>query len=116
MSHSSADVSPFIGPISDDWTIEELLDWFAEDDHRLSDDSLRTPLLMVEEALTGQPWAPTADASFRGIRASRSPGIVSLVRSIAMHSRAHPAIRAYTLAEVVSRANARLVGAEISGA
>lgn len=90
------------------------MDWFAEDDDRLSDAALRTPLLALEEALTGRAWALTADGSPLGIRESRSPAIVSLVRSIAMHSRAHPAMRACTLAEIATGEIA--TGSSLSGA
>jgi len=114
MSHSITTESPFTGPISSDWTIERLLDWFAEDDDRLSDAALRTPLLALEEALTGRAWALAADASSPGVRESRSPAIVSLVRSIAMHSRAHPAMRACTLAEIATGEIA--TGSSLSGA
>lgn len=104
MSYSITTDSPFTGPISNDWTIEKLLDWFAEDDDRLSDVDLRKPLLVLEEALTGRQWAVGPDPSIPGIRESRSPAIVSLVRSIALHSRAHPAMRAHTLAEAITGA------------
>ncbi|MDP3952862.1 hypothetical protein [Microbacterium sp.] len=116
MSHPITIDSPFTGPISSDWTIERLLDWFAEDDDRLSDAALRTPLLALEEALTGHHWVVSPDASIPGSRESRSPAIVSLVRSIALHSRAHPAIRAYTLAEVASGVGTRPVDALAGGA
>ena len=91
-----------------DWTIEELLDWFAEDDDRLSDDSLQKPLLLLDEALTGRRWT----AGLPGMHDSRSPAIVSLVRSIALHSRAHPAMRARTLDEVASGAESALSDAQ----
>lgn len=116
MSHSITTVSPFTGPISSDWTIEELLDWLAEDDDRLSDAGLRKPLLVLEEALTGRHWATVPKAAITGIRDSRSPAIVSLVRSIALHSRAHPALRARTLADVTSGASASLSNAQTIGA
>lgn len=116
MKHSTTTDSPFTGPISHDWTIEGLLDWFAEDDDRLSDASLHEPLLALEEALTGSRWAVVPDASLPGIRTSRSPAIVSLVRSIALHSRAHPATRASTLAEVIRGAESPLADAQTVGA
>lgn len=111
MSHSITTDSPFTGPILSDWTIEELLEWFAEDDDRLGDAALREPLLVLEEALTGHHWAVEPGATITGIRESRSPAIVSLVRSIALYSRAHPAMRARTLAEVASGAGASMTNA-----
>ncbi|MDQ0642950.1 hypothetical protein [Microbacterium murale] len=115
MNHSITTDSPFTGPISSDWTIEELLDWFAEDDDRLGDVDLREPLLLLEEALTGHHWAVGRGAAITGIRESRSPAIVSLVRSIALHSRAHPALRARTLGEVASGATASRSHAQAIG-
>lgn len=88
-----------------------MLDWFAEDDDRLGDAALRQPLLVLEEALTGRHWAVEPGAAITGIRESRSPAIVSLVRSIALHSRAHPAMRARTLTEVATGAGLSLTNA-----
>lgn len=116
MKHSTTTDSPFTGPISHDWTIEGLLDWFAEDDDRLSDATLRNQLLVVEEALTSRHWVVVSAASLSGNPESRSPAIVSLVRSIALHSRAHPATRASTLAEVIRGAESPLADAQTVGA
>ena len=93
--------SPFIGPIARDWTIESLLEWFAADDARLSDATLRAPLRAVEEAMTGTRWTSGLDASLSGTRLTREPAIVSLVRSIALHVSQHPARRAYTVEEIL---------------
>jgi len=113
MNHSLTTDSPFTGPISHDWTIEELLDWFAEDDDRLSDAGLRRPLLALEESLTGRHRAVRPDAT---IPESGSPAIVSLVRSIALYSRAHPATRARTLADVAFGAGTSLTEPQTIGA
>lgn len=89
----------FPGPISPDWTIERLLDWFAEDDDRLSDAALRRPLLAVEEALTGSRWTLVSDAAISGIR---EPAIISLLRSIALYTGRQPALRVRTIAEILT--------------
>lgn len=99
--------SPLLGPLSGDWTIEDLLDWFAEDDARLSDATLRQPLLALEEALADSPRALTPNPPASGVRASHGPAIVSLVRSIALRTRAVPALRALTLDELTSRVEGR---------
>ncbi|GAB3596161.1 hypothetical protein [Microbacterium tumbae] len=94
--------SEILGPISSDWTLEELLDWIAADDALLSDPLLRRPLRAVEEALTGTRWTVELDASLHGTRAVREPAIVSLVRSIALRTNRRPALRARTVAEVLT--------------
>ena len=101
MSRQEQTDSPFAGPFAHDWTIEALLEWFAADDARLSDVTLRAPLRDVEEAMTGTRWTLDLEASSTGARLTRGPAIVSLVRSIALHVSRHPALRAHTVADVL---------------
>ncbi|WP_460796231.1 hypothetical protein [Microbacterium sp. GXF0217] len=84
-----------------DWTIEELLEWFGADDARLSDPTVRAPLRAIEESLTGSRWTRELDASLSGVRLTREPAIISLVRSISLHVSRHPALRAQTVADVL---------------
>ena len=93
--------SPIAGPISQDWTIEGLLDWFGADDARLSDPTVRPALRAIEEALTGSRWTIELDATLEGSRMTREPAIVSLVRSIAVQVSRHPALRAHTVGEIL---------------
>lgn len=93
MTLTSAPQIAFPEPISPNWTIECLLNWFAEDDDRLSDVSLRPLLVDLAESLSGSE--PTAAPRATSVSA---PAIISLVRAIALHSGAHPAVRAQTLA------------------
>ncbi|MGW8482942.1 hypothetical protein ACWGJP_07365 [Microbacterium sp. NPDC055903] len=90
-----------LDPFPTDWTVEDLLHWIAADDARLSDPALRGPLRAVEEALTGTRWTTELDADLKGARLTREPSIVSLVRSIALHTRRCPAARAMSLAEAL---------------
>ncbi|WP_406248591.1 hypothetical protein ACI7YT_01750 [Microbacterium sp. M] len=101
MSRHEQTDSPFTEPFAHNWTIEALLEWFADDDTRLSDVTLRAPLRDLEEAMTGTRWTLDLDASLTGARLTREPAIVSLVRSIALHVSRHPALRAHTVAEVL---------------
>ena len=101
MSSTFETDSPFTGPIASDWTIEALLEWFGDDDGRLSDARLRAPLRVLEETLTGTRWTVDLDPSLTGTRITREPAIISLVRSIALHASRHPAVRARTVAEVL---------------
>ncbi|HIY65008.1 MAG TPA: hypothetical protein H9830_01865 [Candidatus Agrococcus pullicola] len=78
-----------------------MLLWFAEDDDRLSDATLRRPLLALEEALTGTRWAL---APGPGDPAAQGPAVVSLLRSIALLTGRNPALRAHTIADVLAGA------------
>lgn len=99
MNEQNATGVVFPKPISPDWTIESLLDWLAADDGRLNDAALRRPLRTLEVALTGTCWALGSDDASPGVR---EPAVVSLVRSIALRTRRHPALRARTIADVLS--------------
>ncbi|WP_429457783.1 hypothetical protein [Microbacterium sp. ZKA21] len=101
MIHPMPTDSPFKEPIASDWTIEALLEWFAADDTRLSDSTVRAPLRAIEESLTGSRWTLDLDASLSGARLTREPAVISLVRSIALHVSRHPALRARTVSEVL---------------
>lgn len=96
--------SVFPAPISQDWTIERLLDWFGEDDARLGDSSLGRPLRALEESLTGSRWTHELSASYSEVCFTREPTTIILVRSVAAHIGAHPALRARTIGEVASDA------------
>ncbi|MFB7249824.1 hypothetical protein [Microbacterium sp. NPDC056234] len=101
MSDRTPTDSPFTEPFAEDWTIEAILEWFAVEDTRLSDASLRAPLRTIEESLTGSRWTVDPDASPASSVAARQPAVVSLVRSIALHVSRHPALRAHTVADVL---------------
>ena len=103
MSHTVARIAANLAPLSHDWTIEQLLDWIAEDDARLSDATLRGPLQRIDEALTGSRWTLELDASLEGSRLVRHPAIISLVRSIALNASRHPALRAHTVGDILSK-------------
>lgn len=101
MDISTATISELVAPISLNWTIEDLLQWFAEDDDRLSDHTLRPPLRAIEEALTGTRWTLDLDAGLSSTRRTREPAVISLVRSIALCAAGRPALRALTIGELL---------------
>lgn len=73
---SSTDV---LAPISQDWTIAELVEWLA-DDSRTHDAALQHPLALIEAAVTGATWP-------------REPSTVALIRSLASAAVRHGALR-----------------------
>ncbi|WP_226531061.1 hypothetical protein [Microbacterium paraoxydans] len=68
-------MSQELGPISPDWTIDDLVVWLA-DDARQHDPALRPPLAAIETALSGESW-------------TRAPATVALIRSLAALRREH---------------------------
>lgn len=85
---------PFSGPISPDWTIDELLQRFSDDallERARLDERLRLDLARIEaaaSAATGaSPWI-------------RVPSAVALVRSLDALQRSAPALRAARLGEL----------------
>ncbi len=84
-------------PISDDWTIADLLDWLADSDRchdRALDDRLRT----IERALA----MAAGEESWRA-----RPGTVALVRSIAATARADHRVRGLRIGELLARHEGR---------
>lgn len=92
MFTSDATVSATLGPVAPDWTIHELIAWIAEDDARSHDETLRPVLSAVLAHLT-----PDASLALT----PRSP--VALVRALASHLRATPALRGVALRDVALR-------------
>ncbi|MDQ7879291.1 hypothetical protein Q9R08_14975 [Microbacterium sp. QXD-8] len=88
MFTSDAIVSATLGPVAPDWTIQELVAWIADDDARSHDETLRPLLSAVLAGL-----APDASPALT----PRSP--VALVRAVASHLRAAPALRDVTLGD-----------------
>lgn len=64
-----------LGPMSADWTIDELIEWLAEDSLQ-NDPALQPPLAAIEAALTGESW-------------TRTPAAIALIRSLAALGREH---------------------------
>jgi hypothetical protein len=93
MSTSQATVSPTVGPVGPDWTIQDLVAWIADDDARSHDEALR-PLLSAILADLAPDLSPALTP--------RSP--VALVRSIASRVRAAPALREVALRDVTGGA------------
>ena len=88
-----ATVSATLGPVAPDWTIHELIAWIAEDDARSLDETLRPVLSAVLADL-----APDASSALT----PRSPA--ALVRAVAFHLRATPALRGIALRDVAGDA------------
>ncbi|MFJ2369059.1 hypothetical protein [Microbacterium sp. NPDC087665] len=75
------------GPISPDWTINELIEWLA-DDARQHEAALQHPLALIEAAATGSVWRS-------------APSTVALIRSLVEAARTSPALGATTVRELV---------------
>lgn len=107
MFTSDATASVTIGPVSPDWTIDQLVEWIGADDVRSHDEALRPLLTAVLAGL-----APDAASALT----PRSP--VALVRAVASHLRAAPALRDVRLRDVAGDAIAvasRPVGPATTG-
>lgn len=102
-----ATVSATLVPVAPDWTIQELIAWIAADDARSHSEALR-PVLSAVLAGLAPDDAPTLTP--------RSP--VALVRAVASHLRATPALRDMALRDVAGdtiRAEAVPVTAPAAG-
>ncbi len=69
--------------------MRELLEWLG-DDERTHGDELRTPLSMIDAALTGSAW-------------DREPSTVALIRSIAATVQDRPRLRNMRLDDLLPR-------------
>lgn len=81
-----ARISLDLGPIDLDWIIADLLTWLS-DDARPHDAALGAPLMLIDAALTGVPWAGR-------------PSPVAVIRSIAHTVRRTPALRHIRIREL----------------
>lgn len=96
MDTSTTTLTPDLGPIPADWTIDRLLAHLA-DDRALDDPALVGPLRRLDAAITGSDGG-------------RSLAAIVLVRSLVVAVAATPALRARTLHDVLTSARTRGAG------
>ncbi|ALJ21925.1 hypothetical protein [Microbacterium sp. No. 7] len=92
MDHTQHTEQPYLGPFDDQWTITEIVEWFAVDDARCHDEGCRPVLAALDRALS-----PAGS----GTAASGDPAPVMLLRALVARLAADPALGQMRLAEVL---------------